>query len=79
MSRHVEESSRRLVVASSQKPVRMEFSHRISVKSTSLGIAHLLIKHSGSVWFHQRAVAVMALITVVYLFFFYVMKVLILI
>jgi hypothetical protein len=71
MGRHVQESSRRTVVTNSQKPERMEYIHRTSVKATSLGTAHLVIKHSSSLWFHQEAVALMGLTRLIYLFIEY--------
>jgi hypothetical protein len=61
MGRHVQEDSRRKMVTNSQKPARMEYTHT-SVKGTSIGIAHLVIKHSSSPCFHQEAVALMGLI-----------------
>jgi hypothetical protein len=36
MRRHVQESSRRTVITSSQKPERVELTHTMSVKATSL-------------------------------------------
>jgi hypothetical protein len=52
----------------SQRPVRMEYTHTTSVKTTSLGLADLVIKHSRCPWFHQKAVALVALIRLIYLF-----------
>jgi hypothetical protein len=39
-------------------------SHNIC-KSTSLGTAHLVIKHSNSLWFHQKAVGFMGIIRII--------------
>jgi hypothetical protein len=39
----------------------------LSVNVTSLGIAHLVIKHSISPWFHQQAVALVGLMRLIYL------------
>jgi hypothetical protein len=41
-----------------------------SVKATSLGLAQLVIQRTSSPWFHQEAVALMGLITFIYLFIF---------
>jgi hypothetical protein len=69
MGRHVQESSRRkIATTNSQKPVRIEYTHTTSVKTTSLGLAQLVIKHSRSPWFHQKAVALVGLIRLIYLF-----------
>ena len=40
----------------------------LSVNETSLGIAHLAIKRSNSTWLHQKVVAIVRLIRVIYLF-----------
>jgi len=41
-----------------------------SVKATSLGIAHLVIKHSSSSYFEQKVLALIRSITFLYLFKF---------
>jgi hypothetical protein len=69
MGRHVQECSRKkMSTTNSQRPVRMEYTHITSVKMTSLGLAHLVIKHSRSPWFHQKPVALVGLIRLIYLF-----------
>jgi hypothetical protein len=50
------------MVTNSQKSVQMEYTRTASVKVTSLGIAHLVIKHLSSPWFHLEAVALMGLL-----------------
>jgi hypothetical protein len=71
IGRHVQESSgRKMATTNSQKPVRMEYTHTTSVKTTSLGLAHLVIKHSRSSWFHKKAVALVGLIGLIYLFIY---------
>lgn len=71
MGRHVEESSRRKMgTTNSQKPVRMEYTHTTSVKTTSLGLAHLTIKPSRSPWFHQKAVVLVGLVWLIYLLYY---------
>jgi hypothetical protein len=59
--RHVQESSKRTMVTNSQKPARMEYTQTTSVKATSLGIAHSVIKHSNSSCFHHEAPALIGL------------------
>jgi len=59
-----------MVTSNSQKPVRMEYTHTRSVKTTSLGLAHLVIKHSRSPWFQKTAVALVGLIRFIYLFIY---------
>jgi len=71
IGRHVQESSgRKMATTNSQKPVRMEYTQTTSVKTTSLGLAHLVIKHSRSSWFHKKAVALVGLIGLIYLWFY---------
>jgi hypothetical protein len=70
MGRHVPESSRRkMATTNSQKPARLEYTHTTSVKTTFLGLAHIVIKHSRSPWFHQKAVVIVGLIRLNYLLF----------
>jgi hypothetical protein len=66
MGRHVQEGSRRTMVTKSQKLERIEWIHTAFVKSTYVGTAHLVMKHSSSPWFHQKVVALMGLIRLIY-------------
>jgi hypothetical protein len=68
LGRCIQEGNRRTVVTRSPKPGRMGYTHTASVKATSLGIAHLVIKHSSSPGFYQEAVTFMGLIRLIYLF-----------
>jgi hypothetical protein len=68
MGRHVQECSRRKMATTNiQKPVRMEYTHITSVKTTSIGLTHIVIKHSLSPWFHEKPVALVGLIGHIYL------------
>jgi hypothetical protein len=42
--------------------------HDPRVSTSCLGIGHLVVKHWSSPWFHQRAVALVGLIRLLYLF-----------
>ena len=53
----------------SQIPVRMEYTHTTSVKATSLGIVHLVIKTRAIPWFNKKAVALIGLIRLIYYLF----------
>ena len=53
-----------------QKLVRMEYTHITSVKTTEIGLAHIVIKHSRSSWFYEKPVALVGLIRLIYLFIY---------
>lgn len=50
----------------SQRPLRMEYTHTISVKATSLGIADLVIKTTAIPRFNKKAVVLIGLIRLIY-------------
>jgi hypothetical protein len=65
--KHVQQRSR-TAVKNSQKSTRNEHTHTTHAKATSLGIAHLVTKHSSFLRYHQKAVALMKLNGLIYLF-----------
>jgi hypothetical protein len=46
----------------------MEYTHTTSIKVAFLDIDHLVIKYWSSPWFYQRAVVLMGIIGLIYLF-----------
>jgi hypothetical protein len=66
MGKFVKESSGKTTATRSQKPVRMEYTYKTSVKATSPGISQPVVKHSRSPWFNQQVVAFKALTRLIY-------------
>jgi hypothetical protein len=46
----------------------MEYTHTTSIKVAFLGIDHLVIKYWSSLCFYQKAIALMGIIGLIYLF-----------
>jgi hypothetical protein len=46
----------------------MEYTHTTSIKVAFIDIDHLVIKYWSSPWFYQRAIVLMGIIGLIYLF-----------